>query len=110
MTLKGVNSFRVIFLVWLNYYLGLFCGRDHIFKQDLKRHCVTTALVGKEELTITGKSRVLKTDVVFIIVTVESYIKFVEAEPFAVFGIALGFFDLSDHSIIHFSLSPFSEE
>jgi hypothetical protein len=46
---------------------------------------------------------------VVIIITVESHVKLIEAETFAIFGVTLGFFYLSDHPIIHF-YSPFPEK
>ena len=63
---------------------------------------MAAALVCEEELTVTAKSSVLETNMVVIVITVEGYIKLVEAEAFAFFSVALGFFNLPDHPIVHF--------
>jgi hypothetical protein len=70
---------------------------------------MAAALVCDEKLTVTTKNRVLETNVVVIVITVEGYIKLVEAEAFAFFGVALGFLNLPDHPIVHFLLSLFRE-
>jgi hypothetical protein len=70
---------------------------------------MAAALVSEEELTITAESTVLKTNMVVIIITVEGHVKLIEAEAFAIFGVTLGFFNLSDHPIVHYLLS-FSRE
>jgi hypothetical protein len=90
-------------------FLDLFCDRDHIFEQDFESHCVATAMVSEEELTITAKSSIFKTDMVVVVITVEGYVKLIEAESLAVFGISLGFFDFSNHPIVHFLFSFFRE-
>jgi len=89
--------------------LSLFSGGDHIFQKDLKSHGVAAALVSQEELAVAAKGTVFKTNMVVIVVTVEGYVKLVEAETLAIFGITFGFFDLSDHPIVHFLVS-FSRE
>jgi hypothetical protein len=70
---------------------------------------MAAALVRQEELAVTAKSAVFKTNMVVIIITVESHIKLIKAEALTILGIAMGFFNLSDHAIIHFLLS-FSRE
>jgi hypothetical protein len=70
---------------------------------------MATALVSEEKLTVTAKNSVLETNMVVIVITVEGHIELVEAEAFAFFGVALGFFNLPDHPIVHFLLSLFRE-
>jgi len=61
--------------------------------------------MGDEELAVTFESPITKGYVMIIIVPVKSKFEFVEAKAIPFLGIPLGFFDLSDHSRIHLSIS-----
>jgi hypothetical protein len=79
---------------------------DHSFEQNFKSHCMAATLVGNEELAITFELTIGKTDLVIIVVTAEGYVEIVEPKTLGVFGVALGFLDFSNQSIVHVS-SPF---
>jgi hypothetical protein len=70
---------------------------------------VPAAFVSQEKLAIAAKSTIFKANMVVIVITVEGHIKLIEAEALPILSIPLGFFDLSDHPIVHFLLS-FSRE
>jgi hypothetical protein len=89
--------------------LGLFGNRDHILEQDLERHAVSAAFMGDKELAIALERTVFKTDFVIVVVAMKRNIELVEAETMFLFRVTLGFFDFSDHSVIH-TLSPFRFE
>jgi hypothetical protein len=65
---------------------------------------MSTALVSNKELAITLKFTICKTDLVVIVVTVKCHGKFIEPKTLAVFGVALCFFDFSNHPIVHVRL------
>jgi hypothetical protein len=88
--------------------LRLFGNTDHVFQQDFKRHGMAATLVGQEEFTVTGKFSTIESDVVFIVIPMEGHVKLIKAEAFAVLSVAFGFFDLSDHPVVHYIIS-FSE-
>jgi len=60
------------------------------------------ALVGDKELAIAGKGAIIEGDMVVIIVAMEGHVELVKAEAFAILGIAFGFFDLSNQTVVHF--------
>jgi hypothetical protein len=74
---------------------------EHVLEQDLKRHGVTATLVGKEEFTVALEFTILVTNLMVVIVTVESQFKFVETKAFSVFCVSFCFVQFSDQSIIH---------
>ena len=71
---------------------------DHFFEQDLERHAVTTSFVGNKKFTVTVENTVFETDIMLVIVTVESDVEFVEPEAFAVFRVAFGLLEFADQS------------
>jgi hypothetical protein len=83
---------------------------NHILEQDLEGHCVAAALMGQEELAITGKNTVIELYVVVVVISVEGKVKFVEAESLPIFCISFGFFAFSDHSIVHVSVLLFGKK
>jgi hypothetical protein len=66
---------------------------------------VGAALVGKEELTVTGVDTVLKSNMVIVIITLEGQIELVEEEAVPLLGISSCFFSFSYHSVVHVSVS-----
>jgi hypothetical protein len=112
--IPGINTFALFIskgqMVVINFGgLGLLGNRDHILEQDLQRHAMSTALMGDKEFAIALEHAVFKTNFVIVIVAVKSNIELVEAKTVLVFRVTLGFFDFSDHSVIH-TLSPFRFE
>ena len=83
--------------------IGLLLNRfhDHPLEKDIKRHGVSTSLVGDEEFTITLKDAVVIFDIVFVVVAVEGQFKLVEAKTCVVLCISFCFFQLADQSVIH---------
>jgi len=76
--------------------------RNHSLKEDLKRHGMSTAVMGYEKLTVATVHTVIKRHVVIIIVSMKSKIKLVEEETISLFSITSGFLSLTNHSIVHF--------
>jgi hypothetical protein len=57
-----------------------------------------------EEITITMPLPILEDNCMRIVVAIESYREFVKSNPVTFFCIPLGFFDLSDHPVVHCDL------
>jgi hypothetical protein len=87
----------------IQFFLSLLRFGEHALKQVVfEGHGVRTTLVRQEKLAVAGKNAPGKRDVMVIIVTVEGDIKLIKVESFPILGIAFGFFDLSDQSVVHF--------
>ena len=70
--------------------------RDHSLEQDFNGHGVRATLMSYEELTITHISAIIEGNMVIVVITVESEVKFVEQESISFFSIALCLFSLAD--------------
>lgn len=86
---------------YFQWILGFYRFNDHIFKEDLQRHGMAAALMGKEELAIAIKNAVIIRNMMFTIVAVKIKIKLIEVESMPILGITLCFFYLANHSVIH---------
>ena len=88
-----------------NCCLGLYGCRDHVLQDDLQSHRVAAALMGKEELAIALEFAVVETELVTVVVSMESDLKLIEVKAIALLSVTLGFLDLAYHSIIHWLVS-----
>jgi hypothetical protein len=100
----ALQSWRAGYVIQLSAS-SLNRSRDHVFQQNLKRHRMSAALMSNEELAVTLKAAFAKCYMMRVIITVKGQVELVEAKAIPLFGITLGFFDLSDHSRIHLSIS-----
>jgi hypothetical protein len=85
--------------------LGFHGSRNHLLEDDLERHRVTAALMGKEELAVALKLAFVVVNLMTVIVSMESKVEPVEMKTLGLFGVALGLLSLADHAIIHGSVS-----
>ena len=81
-----------------NCQLDFHRSGNHVFQEDLKRHGVSAALVGNEELAIALEISVIEYYVMVIIVAVKSQIEFIESEALALLCVTFCLFSLADHS------------
>lgn len=95
-----MDAFRV-FIYSIFFQLGFDSLNDHIFKQYLKRHGMSAAFVGQEELAIAIKNAVIVRNMVFAIVAAEIKVKLVEVKAMPVLSVSFCFFYLADQSRIH---------
>jgi hypothetical protein len=89
----------------INCQLGDDRVGDHILEQDLDGHCMSAALVGDKEFTVTFVDTILKRHMVIVVITVEGQIKLIEEEALSLFRIPLCFFSFSNHSVVHVYVS-----
>lgn len=59
---------------------------------------MSATLVSDKKLTVALKRSVIKQNVVIVVVAVKCEFESIEAKAIPFLGVALGFFDLSDHS------------
>jgi len=85
----------------IQFLSDLYGFNNHIFKQNLKRHGMTTAFVGDKKLAIAGKNAIIVRNVVFTIVAVKIKVKLIEVEAMSILCISFCLFDLADQSRIH---------
>jgi len=74
---------------------------EHFFKDYFECHCVAATASGLEEITVTLPVTLLEMDNMRIIGSIKGDSKGFNADSVTFFSISLGFFNLSDHSIIH---------
>jgi hypothetical protein len=80
---------------------GLSRHGQHLVQQLLERHGVAAALAEEEEFTVALEGAVVEADLVIVVFATEGDVELIEAETLALLGIALGFFDFPDHSVVH---------
>jgi hypothetical protein len=79
---------------------------EHAFQQVIfERHGVSAAAMRNEELAVTGERTVIEHNMVVVIIAAEGHFEFVEYEAGAVFGVAFGFFNFSNQTVVHVLLS-----
>jgi uncharacterized membrane protein len=71
---------------------------------------VTASTSGLKKITITQPLSILIFYLVSVVFTFHGYNKRIEVEAMALLGVPPGFFNLSNHAIIHTLVSPFRVE
>ncbi len=74
---------------------------EHVLKQVLEGHGVAAALAEEEELTIALEDTVVELYLMTVVIATERDAELLEAEAFALLGVALGLLNLADHAVIH---------
>ena len=92
---------------YLQVELGFHRFDDHVFKQDLKRHGMSAAFMGKKKLTIAVENTVIISNMMLAIIAMKIKIKLVEMEAMPVLCVSFCLFYLAYQSRIHCSISFF---
>jgi len=65
-------------------------------KQDLKRHGMGTTMMGHKKFTIAAVNTVIESDMVVVVISVKSKVKFAKEESISFLCVTFGFLALSD--------------
>jgi hypothetical protein len=84
---------------------GFHGNREHAFQQFFKGHRVDAQSVTVDKVTVAIPFPVCIGDAMRIIGAVNCDCKGFKVESFTFLGVAFGFFDLADHSRVHFLIS-----
>lgn len=93
-------------LFWyFEYPCPLRCVRrfsdGHPLENCLQRHGVHATTTGLKKFAIAFPRAILINHFVRIVISFDSHLERMELEPLTLLGVALGFFDLTDHAVIH---------
>jgi hypothetical protein len=99
-----------VFDAIFNFRLRGFADDEHVLEQDLERHGMTTALVGKEKLTVALENPIVEFNIMGVVIAIKGKLELFKLKTVSFFSIALGFLNFADHSIVHVLLSPFPKD
>jgi hypothetical protein len=74
---------------------------DHSLEQDFDCHCVRTTVMSHKELAIAGIGPIVKGNVVIVVITMKSQVKFVEKETISFLSITLCLLSFANQSVVH---------
>jgi hypothetical protein len=77
---------------------------DHPVQNDFERHGVRAYAARLEKTAIALPLAILVMHHMVIVIPFDGGLKVVEGEAFFFLGVPFGFFDLADHSTVHFVL------
>ena len=69
---------------------------------------MSAAFVGDKKLAVTTKIPIIETDIVLVVVAMKGQFELIEPKAGAILSIPFCFFQLADHTVIHF-LSSFQD-